>query len=91
MRKSRSSWSRARWCSPIVHMAETRRTGVYNSTGPSEPLTLGAVLDECRRAIGARARWVWADEEFLLGQGVKPWTELPLWVARGDRAIDLVD
>jgi len=75
----------------LVHTAETRRTGVYNSTGPSEPLTLGAVLDECRRAIGARARWVWADEEFLLAQGVKPWTELPLWVARGDRAIDLVD
>lgn len=62
----------------IVQMAEARKTGVYNATGPSMPL--GAVLETSRQVSGSDARFHWLDERFLLDQGVQPWQELPLWV-----------
>ena len=65
----------------IVEMAEGRRTGVYNATGPAEPLRFDVLLEECRAATGSDARLVWVDERFLVEQGVEPWDELPLWLA----------
>src|SRR5262249_6915678 len=65
----------------VVRLAEEGRTGTYNATGPTAPLTLGRILDECRAAAGgAAASLTWVPDDFLLGAGVEPWTELPLWV-----------
>lgn len=70
----------ARW---IVAGIEARLTGTFN-VGGRVGLTFGDVLETCRAAGGGReASFVWASEAFLLGHGVKPWTELPLWVPRG--------
>ncbi len=66
-----------------VQMIEAGRTGTYNATGPATPLTLGHLLEECRRVSGSNARVVWVDEAFLLQAGVAPWTDLPLWIAVG--------
>lgn len=63
-----------------VAMAERRATGAYNATGPAAPLTMGEVLETCREVTGSDARFTWVDDAFLLGQGVGPWMELPLWV-----------
>ncbi|MDP9373627.1 MAG: SDR family oxidoreductase [Chloroflexota bacterium] len=63
-----------------VRMAETGGTGVYNATGPADPLTLGRLLDACNEVGGGDARFTWVDEGFLLAEGVGPWMELPLWV-----------
>ena len=64
----------------LVHLAETRTAGVFNATGPAEPLTTGRYLETCREVIGSDARLEWVDEAFLLEQKVGPYSELPLWV-----------
>ncbi|MDQ3859753.1 MAG: NAD-dependent epimerase/dehydratase family protein [Actinomycetota bacterium] len=65
----------------ILSMAERRVTGVFNAVGPEQPLTLASVLDECRRVTRSDAELVWADERFLVDEGIEPWSELPLWLA----------
>jgi 2'-hydroxyisoflavone reductase len=64
----------------ILVMAERRRTGVYNATGPASPLAFGDLLEECNRVTASDASFTWVAEKFLLANGVKPWMEVPLWV-----------
>jgi 2'-hydroxyisoflavone reductase len=66
----------ARW---IVSAIESGRTGTFNVGGTA--MTIGEVLETCRTVSGARdASFVWVSEAFLIGHGVGPWVELPLWV-----------
>lgn len=67
-----------------VRMVEQKATGVYNATGPRKPLTMGELLETCRRVSGSDARITWLSEEFLLENGVQPWSELPLWIPESD-------
>jgi 2'-hydroxyisoflavone reductase len=62
----------------LVHVAETRATGIFNATGPT--IALGETLESIRTAIGSDARLVWTDEQRVLDAGVQPWMELPLWL-----------
>ncbi|HYN87230.1 MAG TPA: SDR family oxidoreductase [Ardenticatenaceae bacterium] len=64
----------------MVRMAEERKGGTYNVTGPAERLTMGEVLETCREVTGSDARLTWVSEEFLLANEVTPWSELPLWL-----------
>jgi 2'-hydroxyisoflavone reductase len=63
-----------------IQLLEEEVTGVFNATGPAEPLTLGALFDTCRAVSGSDARFVWVPEAFLTSHDVKPWMELPLWI-----------
>src|SRR5436309_5841272 len=45
---------------------------------------MGRVLDDCAAIAGSRARFTWIPDEDLLAAGVKPWTELPLWIPESD-------
>ena len=60
--------------------------GVYNATGPAEPLTFGELLERSRAAVGSDAAVVWTDAQRVLDAGVAPWTELPLWLPDPDYA-----
>jgi 2'-hydroxyisoflavone reductase len=60
----------------LVHLAEQRTSGVFNGTGPAQPLTLGETLAR----IGGDAELVWVDDQTLLDAEVGPWMELPLWL-----------
>jgi 2'-hydroxyisoflavone reductase len=76
----------------IVQMTEEQRTGVFHMTGPHERLSMGALLDACQQALNSEARFTWVAEAFLAQHGVRPWTDLPLWVpphAQGLLAIDI--
>jgi 2'-hydroxyisoflavone reductase len=64
----------------IVRMVENRSAGIYNATGPAEPLTFGPMLERIRAATGGDAELVWIDEARLAEAGVEPWDELPLWL-----------
>lgn len=64
----------------MLDMVQAGRTGAFNATGPVHPLTLGEVLETCREVSGSDARFTWADERFLLENGVAPRMELPLWM-----------
>src|SRR5262249_49368112 len=76
----------------IVQMAEAQATGVFHVTGPHARLSMGEFLEACRWTLQRDVRFTWVSEAFLFEHGVRPWTELPLWVplhARGVLAIDI--
>jgi 2'-hydroxyisoflavone reductase len=64
----------------IVRMAETRRAGVFNATGPERPLPMRAVLETCQAVSGSDATLTWVPDEIVLAEQIQPWTELPLWI-----------
>ncbi len=70
----------------LVRMAEAGRTGVFNANGPEGTLTMGEFLATCEAVAGADARFVWADDHFLIDAGVGPWMELPLWLPEAEAA-----
>jgi 2'-hydroxyisoflavone reductase len=74
----------------ILAGAESGRTGIYNATGPAQPLTMQELLETCRAATGGDATFTWVDERFLLSVGVNPRMELPLWMpgAAGAATVD---
>lgn len=68
-----------------IRLTEAGRTDTVHVTGPDYRLTMGRLLDTCREVTGSDARLTWIDERFLLDQGVRPWIELPLWLASPDQ------
>ena len=75
----------------MLRMAEERRAGAFNATGPGHGLTMRGMLEGIREATGGGARLVWVPEEWLLEAGVKPWEELPFWVPEEMAGILSVD
>jgi 2'-hydroxyisoflavone reductase len=67
-----------------VSMVEGQHTGVYNAVGPQDELSMGELLESCRKVSGSDARLNWVDEAFLLAQGVQPWSDLPVWIPVSD-------
>jgi 2'-hydroxyisoflavone reductase len=67
----------ARW---TLRMAEERKTGVYNATGPDHPLSIGEVLETSKTVSGSDATFTWVPAAFLEEQGVLPWQHMPAWV-----------
>jgi 2'-hydroxyisoflavone reductase len=64
-----------------IRMAEADTQGEFNATGPDYRLTLGTILDTVQKVSGSDANITWADEKFLLENEVRPWADLPLWMA----------
>lgn len=64
----------------IIRMVESRNVGVYNATGPT--LTFQQMLEHCRKASCSSAQITWVDEQFLLEQGLTPFTDLPFWLPK---------
>lgn len=64
----------------LVALAGSDANGVFNATGPAEPLTLGEALDRIGAAVGFNGRLVWVDDGALAEAGVRPWSQLPLWL-----------
>lgn len=74
----------AQW---TIRTIDERHVGVYNATGPDRELSIGAMLEACRKVGKAEARFVWADAAFLAEQKVTPWSDMPVWVPpSGDSA-----
>jgi len=69
----------------MVLLCERRTPGVFNATGPDRVLTMGEFLDETKRVTASDAHFVWASDEFLIENGVAPWTEMPMYLpAQGE-------
>lgn len=64
----------------IVRLAEQRRTGTFNATGPAAPATMRELLEAIRAGVGSEARLTWVSDEFLEREEVGPWEEMPFWV-----------
>jgi len=66
-----------------LRLASRDGTGVVNVAAPVGHATFGeldACLHQtgCSRASSSGAELVWVDPDWLAGQGLRPWTELPL-------------
>jgi len=68
----------------ILTLIQQNASGVYNAVGPRNPANFGSLLVACREAAGSDASFIWADERFLLKEGVAPWVDLPLWLPNSD-------
>ncbi len=64
----------------VIRMAEARKAGVYNATGPDSPITFGEVLETCVKVTGNDPQFTWVSEQFLADEKVGAWVELPLWI-----------
>jgi len=60
----------------LVKLALDGPGGTFDAAGPQT--TLGGLLERLR----GDANLVWVDEQRVLDAGVRPWTELPLWLPR---------
>jgi len=64
----------------IIKLVEEKGSGVFNTTGPDYPLTLGKMLETCKQVSKSDANFKWASPEFLAQHNVAPWIELPAWL-----------
>lgn len=62
-----------------VRMAENRETGVYNATGPAQPLTMGGMLEGMKGALRSNATFIWTPADFLKQRQVEAWSDMPVW------------
>jgi 2'-hydroxyisoflavone reductase len=68
----------------MVKLAEEGRAGVFNTTGPDRPLTMGEFLSECQRVSGSDARLTWVSDQFLAEHKVGPWGDMPIYLPEDD-------
>ena len=70
-----------------IRLVEVLTLGVFNAMGPDRELTMGAMLDTARAAVGSKARFTWVPADFLDQQKVSAWSDMPVWVpGSGDTA-----
>lgn len=71
----------------ILTTLERGHVGVYNVTGPAEPIGIEGLLTACKGVSGSDASFTWADAEFLAAQRVEPWSDMPVWVPPVDDGV----
>ncbi|MFC9791202.1 NAD-dependent epimerase/dehydratase family protein [Streptomyces sp. NPDC057695] len=59
-------------------------SGPYNLVSPPGHVTMGELLDACVEVTGSGAELRWTAPEALVGAGVEPWSELPVWLPPGE-------
>lgn len=64
----------------MLDRAELGTTGPFNVVSAPGHTTTAGLLAACQAATNGDAELVWADADFVLAQGIEPWTELPVWV-----------
>lgn len=67
-----------------IRMVENRETGIYNATGPTEPLGMGDMLNGIKDALNSDTKFTWVSEEFLTEHKVQPWSDMPVWIGKED-------
>jgi 2'-hydroxyisoflavone reductase len=60
-----------------VHLVEQHTTGTFNLLGPKGTLTMGELLDSCRKVTKASTTLTWVPGSFLVDQGVHPFGLFP--------------
>jgi 2'-hydroxyisoflavone reductase len=70
-----------RW---MIALLERDGRGIFNATGPLQPVSMERVLEICREVSASDARFAWIDEDRLAAKGVAPWSEMPLWIPESD-------
>ena len=64
----------------IVRLGESKTYGTFNATGPQTPTNIGEMLYGIKSVMTTDAKFVWVPHEFLTANGVRGWSELPVWL-----------
>ena len=64
----------------MIRMAEMREFGTYNAIGPDKPLTIGEMLYGVKAVTTAGAQFTWVPWDFLQAQGIRPWSQMTVWM-----------
>jgi 2'-hydroxyisoflavone reductase len=67
----------AQW---TIRMAEQKKPGIYNATGPEHPLSIAEMLYGIRAVTTSDVKFTWVPIEFLQQHQVRGWSEMPVWV-----------
>jgi 2'-hydroxyisoflavone reductase len=70
----------AEWTIRMAEMGPREAGGIYNATGPRQPLSMGAFLDACKQVTHSDARFTWVPWSFLAEQKIRPWRDMPIVV-----------
>ena len=73
----------------MLGLVEQRRPGIFNAAG--DPMAMSTMLACIAEGVHSRAALTWVGPEFLVEQGVEPWTGLPLWLPAGSGAEGIND
>ena len=68
----------AKW---MVTSAEKQIVGIYNALSPRAHSTISELLELCKTTTNSAANFTWVTAEFMLEQGIEPWTEMPIWIS----------
>lgn len=63
-----------------LDLVATGESGTFNATGPEDPHTMAHFLGTCNEVSGSGGTFTWVPAEFLLENGVEPWSDMPLWM-----------
>lgn len=66
-----------------IRVGEGGVVGYFNVARPAAPAsgsTMGELLDACKAAAKSDATFTWVAADFLMGQQVSPWGDMPVWV-----------
>ncbi len=77
----------AEWTIRMAEAGPKQAGGIYNATGPRQPLPMGEFLDTCKQVTHSDARFTWVPWSFLAEQKIRPWRDMPTVVPpEGDTA-----
>jgi 2'-hydroxyisoflavone reductase len=63
--------------------AEHELGGPYNVASPPGHATMRDLLEACVQVTGSAAELRWTSPAAILAAGIRPWTDLPIWVPPG--------
>jgi 2'-hydroxyisoflavone reductase len=63
----------------VIRVAERGLADTYNVTAPVGRETFGSMLHACAHVTASTATFTWVPDEVLLAEGVRQWSEIPLW------------
>ena len=70
----------------IVHGIEQNVMGLMNAVSPPGEMSMGELLDTCRKVSGSDASFTWVPTAFLDANEVHAWSDMPCWIPSGEEA-----
>jgi 2'-hydroxyisoflavone reductase len=70
----------AEWTVRMAEMGPKESGGIYNATGPRQPLPMGQFLATCKDVTHSDARFTWVPWTFLEEQKIRAWRDMPIVV-----------
>lgn len=64
----------------LIELAQNKKRGVFNATGPQERLSMREFLETSKSALRSDCQFVWIDEDTLEKEKIQPFADLPLWI-----------